>query len=494
MHATKLIQLLKIFTDKELLEFPKYVKNLGHKPNPIALRLFDYLKRYAPDYDSPKLSKDKVYRQLAKKEAFAVSRWNKITHDLKLLLEDFLAHYKLANNAVLKKRLLLQTLKERNHPDFATESKKLLSELKNLKATNKSPTDYLDLFQVSHGFWSDINTEKFSADFHILATANQNLDTFYFLHKLKINLEYVTSKNIIKNEAEVLSYAEITTILNLFPQLKENSTINLFYAALQLEATSKEKEYLNLKNILFSSIEDFTKKDARDMVVILNNHYNRLLNTNQQFYANEGYELYVFADKNDLLIEHNRIREVEFANATTVGFFTGHNPWTFAFMDKYRPFLAQNIRTVAYTQAEAVHHLFSGNFNQAIALLNSIESPEKLPINTHIRTQTLKLRTHYEAWESENYPLSRKQQFVITTIEAFERFIDRRKQLAESKKEAYIRFAYFLKKATKCKPVNNHRISELKDLQLELKNNLSVALKKWLADKIDKLLKSEEVE
>lgn len=483
MQSTKVLQLLKILNKQEVRKFTEYLKSDNNNENQEVYQLFVCLKKYAPTYQSARLMRDTVYKQLFGSQKLNEQKLNKLAHQLKRCLERFLISYDIDQNATLHNRLLLQALEKRNHPTYAKQSKKVIATITQ-KATNEIDIrDYLDSFQLNYTLWSNINMEKIGTDFFTLKAANDNLDKYYWLNKLKIILEYKISTNILAHRFNIPQASELLKLVTTHPDLKEEIMVRLLLQAIQMIESTQTADYFSLKKTFYASIDQLSKKDARDILVALNNFYVGQLGKDDTFFAKEGFELSKFADEQDLLLEHNRIRDMEYSNAALVGFFTGHIDWTAAFIEKYKPFLSPQNREITYAYVKAFFYFQQHDYDDAIKLLNFIEKIPNLNVSTDIKTRTLKLRAFFNKWETQNYTSEKEQVLLISMTNSLERHIVRHKKLATTRKKNYSAFTHFLRKLIGLID-NNRPLERLIKINKQLTDSDPVALRSWLITKI----------
>ncbi len=484
MKSSQLIQLMKVLSLEELKAAKKYLTTRVKLPNEYVLQLFLYLQRCAPDYMPKKLDKRKVSQHLFGHQPFNGLIIDKLAYLLKNLLQDFLIDYDLSQHPTLKKQLWLQALEKRNHPDFGKESKKLIQSITRLPERQKDTNINLDLFQLNYALWSNTNTQKLTTDLTIFNNANTNLDLHYIVNKLKMYSEYQDAKQIIAVATELEHYPELLNLLKKQPKLKANATVQLFLATIKMGETGGLKDYLHLKAAFLESVDKVSKKNAMDILVFLNNYCYRRLSKKPDFFAPESYELLSFGDQEGLLVENDRIRDIEYSNGVIVGCYTKNTDWTANFIEKYHPFLAPEIRvaTYAYVSAYLKYHL--KDFEQVIKLLKPITDTVKLTLSTGVLIQSLLLRAYFEDWTQANYPSAKAQSFLIRQTNNFEQFIIRHKKLAAIKKNEYTQFTRLLRKLIAIPSTTKHPLEQLMKVQLLLTNNPTVALRTWLVEKI----------
>ncbi len=309
MHSTQLLQLLKILNKQELRKFRSYLQSNYHNEHHEVFQLFLVLRKYAPRYQSVRLKRASVYQQLYGSQEYNNKKLNKLAHQLKKCLQRFLVSYDIDQNSDLQNRLLLQALARRHHPTYAKQSKKAIASIMQKATHEKDIFDYLYGFQLSYNLWSNINTQKIGKHSLLLKSANENLDKFYWLNKLKIILEHKISSNIIRNRFVIPQVDESLQLVITFPHLKREVLVDLLLQAIKMTVSNKVSDFFSLKAAFFGSFDQLSKKEARDILLVLTNFYISRLGKEDTFFAKEGFELSKFADEQGLLLENNRIRD-----------------------------------------------------------------------------------------------------------------------------------------------------------------------------------------
>lgn len=493
MHASQLIGLLKILDKQELKRLGKYLKSDYHntKQYEKVIQLFVYLIKHHPDYPIVQINRAKVHYLLFKKEEKSNVAFNKVIYFLKQLIEDFIVMLEQDQQPYLKEKLLLQFLKRRNHSTFPKRNEKLIKSINQNKQRPLNTNDQLYLFELNYAQWSDINTEKIDTKSNTLQNANENLDKYYFLNKLKIILEYEAYKSILNRKMVIPEENEILQLANSHPYFKSNVTIDLILKAIKLAQNQDIKSYRELKTALFYKIGLLSKKDARDIWVVLNNFCVKQLGTNPLFATQDGFILFCFADENNLLLENNRIRNIEYTNAAVFGFYIGENEKTLILIEKYKPHLALVQRQIAYDYALANYYFRQNDFNQVTDLLYPISQVEKLDLATNVRIKSMNIRASFEIWEQKQYPFDRTRDSLEDLIDSFLRYIERNKKLAKERKHDYLVFNKILKRIVNIKtPFNNH-INKLEKVVAEIENpTISIGFKPWLVTKIKRMIEN----
>lgn len=114
MHNSKFISILKTLNEKEFRQFNKYIRAPLFTQSEDVIRLYNYIRRYSPAFDSPKLERTIIFAKLFPSRAFDTARFSNLLHKLNKILEDYLIYLKYQQDDFQKKKLLTQIYGERN--------------------------------------------------------------------------------------------------------------------------------------------------------------------------------------------------------------------------------------------------------------------------------------------------------------------------------------------------------------------------------------------
>ena len=149
MNKSKIVQILNGFSPKEIKEFEKFVVSPYFNTGRNAEGLFNILKEYYPDFESPDLERELVFERLFPGEKFVEKKFKNVTSALTQLADRFLVNERLRNDPVEFEQLLYKEYWEReNYKPFLS----ILNSLE--KRIEKLPFDRKNAFLVEEGIAS----------------------------------------------------------------------------------------------------------------------------------------------------------------------------------------------------------------------------------------------------------------------------------------------------------------------------------------------------
>ncbi len=122
LRDNPLIELLKTLSKDEWQDFEKFVASPYHNNGRNFLRLVKILKRFHPGFDSPKMTKDTIYKELFNGNDYKENVLNSSLSRLCAIAEDYLLYAKFRKNEYrLIESLRLKALSERGLEKRATK-------------------------------------------------------------------------------------------------------------------------------------------------------------------------------------------------------------------------------------------------------------------------------------------------------------------------------------------------------------------------------------
>ncbi|HRI79086.1 MAG TPA: hypothetical protein PLR06_06065, partial [Cyclobacteriaceae bacterium] len=135
MHQSKLLRQLRILTPPELKRLLRFLKSPFYNATPAIVKLYLLLREYYPEFASPVLTKERVFRKMFPGKAYDHQKLLNLMSDFTTLLEQYLVALQLEKEEMEQKKLLVQAYSER--PDCYDVFEKKLWELD--KSLNAQP-------------------------------------------------------------------------------------------------------------------------------------------------------------------------------------------------------------------------------------------------------------------------------------------------------------------------------------------------------------------
>ena len=480
MHKSRFIRLLSTLTPEEFRRFESFLRSPFYNTNKNLLRLLQYIGRYFPRLTSPKLAKEKVWKFLYPKEGYDDNRLRQRIFMLSKLLETFFTTIEIEDRTTDQRSLFIKALDKRGlHADF---TKTIRQEIKVLEAESiKNPVVYQQLHQYYQQLYFHPDTPKFQAGGKELRECIHNLDQYFVLKKLEYGCE-AASREVLFSEVYPDWFLErIQEEVKELPELDSMLAIQLYQDLIQLQKQEKNQAlFAQIKTLFIDQADALSPEQRISIYQYLSNYAARRVNTGEQQYYTELFDLTKMALQYHIIIEQDRITDATFTNTVVMASVLKEFEWAEQFMKNYQSLLEPGVFNSAFHLAMAYWHYHQQQYPEVLSHLQEIHF---LPSYGY-RVKSLRTRSFYELYQQDNS----YYEPVLAEINSFEQYIRREKTTTTYRKRSYLHLISYLKKLVKIK--NNPKWSREKTEQLkeDIENKQPVFAKHWLLEKIIKYL------
>lgn len=438
MQNSKLIKLLQGVQHEELHWLYKFLNSPIYNTNKLPIQLFDYLKKFHPEFESPKINLERVFERLFPNEKFNRQKLRKIMYELAVLVEEFYVAMRLKNNSFEKKKILVEELGERNlYTRFEKESKELIKKLEN---QNYSNSFYFENhFHLKKNLLEHPQTIKQKDAVNSFLELSINLDNYYFLQKLHLACIIKSAEKIYSIKIKIPFLNELTREIKK-RKLDETAIYKLYLSIYHLFENLEKDNLFNSLLLDYQTLKETLSKD--DNVAILKYLLNYTLykmNRGHEEYISKSFELYKIGLVDGVLINNNRIPTVTFGNIVATGAYLKKFDWTSNFINQFQNYLDIKVKDEVVLFNLGKLHFQQGNYSNVIELLLNKTFSEIL---YKITSRTILLKSYFELFLKDNT----YQDLVITQAEAFEKYLQREKNISESNKKSSLNFVRYFKR------------------------------------------------
>ena len=465
---------MKTLDAEEMRWLAKFVRSPFHNNHKDVIRLFDIIRKYYPELDSPKLAKEDVFKKLWPKKSYADRQLRLLMFRLSGLVEEFMVVQQLKRRTVAYDKLLVEALGERDlYEYFVKHTNELYA--KTEAETYRDETYHGQLWQLQQDFLSHPQTNKFEITAAFYQEAMKNLDLYYATTKLRFGSEMINRESILGENHEIFLLEEIAFLIQNKPAYQYSEALKIYYDALSLmrdkadEVVFKRLEERFLQNrLLFRKADQvYILKFLINATIYLNT------NVNNKYWKNQ-FELYKLGLDHDLLTIAGKLPASTFLNVVVTTTVLHELLWAKAFIDQYRE--GQTSDTILL--AEAFLYAAQKEFDISNEKLAQIEA-RGLPYQ--LRVKLLFIRNYYEILlQNSSY-----YRLFVSETNAFEKFIRRNDQITENRAKSYLNFIAFIRKLGRLK-YENKRFDDTQNAKLieDLTAIKPIEARRWLLEKL----------
>jgi len=303
-----------------------------------------------------------------------------------------------------------------------------------------------------------------------------NLDMYYILNKLDLYITMLSIRYVPGSEEYDTESMKATMPLEL-PQYAENPLIILYRAHIALEETASEEAY----NILRNELEEYKSVVPVDA---LKGFYTTLINycvsqikRGELDYNRKIFELFKVMDKEELLVDKGVIPAVKLKNLVTVSCQVGEYEWAIDAIERYRPYIRQEIRDSICYYNLGVVAFYQKDYETAHSLFVKVGKVNKV-YNINVRVMILKCL--YEKEKDYN-------DYTMQAFRSILKFFEEDKSLPADDKKGYINFIKILIHLYRTRHNINASKADIERIKEKLDAQKVNSDKRWLSEKIKEL-------
>lgn len=485
MLNSTLLNILSKFSPREIKDFGEFVCSPFYNKNENVIKLYNYIKKFHPDFKDKRLEKEYSYRKLYSKGKYNDGFMRTVIFNLGKLAEDYLAYINFTKDELKRGISLLDELNERKLEKvflkYYSEIEKDIEELKN-KGEDYYYMRYLLQRQMEiYTDWNKFKNKDFMNYTQGVKTYIDDDLTSYYLSKVLNHYRFIldrTSYEPMDYNSEFVDML-IDYLLKKDNHFKNKVVIKLHLYEVLLQKEGSEEYYKILKDVLRNEKSELSHSDLYSLHNILQTYCISRVYSGDEKFAKERTELYKICLEKKLYAatEHIYFDDLMFANIALTSIRTGDYEWANYFIEKYKDMLSPENNEVVTNYTYARLHFSMEDYDSALKYLNNIKSIKHIQFKLPIRDLSLMVYYELGMFSQSNYQIDSYRHFLVNN----------KQSLSEVR---YSRISSFLKFYTKLiKAREKNSISDVKKINAELTLNTNVLERSWLISKINELMK-----
>lgn len=482
MHDKKLIQLLRTFETSEIKALDKFVRSPYFNTNPTIVKLWTHIKKYAPDFSAAPLSEEKTFKKVFPKTAFNEQKLRKLRSILLKIVQDFLATEQFRKDDFLCQKKLATAYYEKELYSWFEDSYR-----KKIKQLNEKPIlneiDYYQLNQLHHELFFNQRSKKHIPTPPDLVACSIHLAYYNELKKLKYLCEWKNraflTKEVIPEKIQVLK------IDNNYLRYS-NPLFQMYHGIFRMFTEVFEKAQQTFLNVIQLYETHSPKLPKDDKVLII--HY--LLNFgvsairfNEKKYGHTLLSLYKKALDSQALLWKNQLESTSYTNIVYLGSRIGEFNWTNQFIYDYQHKLSGGNPALYFEFALSILGFHQKEYEITFYRLENFNFPN---LTMELSRKTLQIRSGFECF------LKRKDfyQILIYKSENFKKYLQRKNELSNTKKDDFLKFNDTVRKIT-CYLYEYANADNFEKLETKVRNEERFLGRTWLLNHLNLILKNK---
>lgn len=487
MIQSKAIDILGSLNTKEFIRFGKYLDSSAFTTQKNLPKLYRFLKKYYPVFDSETLTKENIYRSVYGNASYNDAKTRKLLSDIYKEAEKFIVILNVFSQKETYDKIILEELDIRKLDNiFVSKYEEVTAYL---DGSEKHYQYYLDKFLVE---WKNVMFHLERGMQHKIALniykRTENL-IFFFLSDLFLSLNDIDSNRVAYNITNKVNLAGAfisnlndKTLLEYIRQNKFENTDLLYTYYLGYRALKNfndEQSYNELKDFVLKNIDTFHEGSQKVAVIFLISYCTRKLRfqRTRQFETelNKWYNLYI-KYKLYKLSGENYIRSDLFLNILSNYFDVGKISEAARFLEENIESIQPSHRKNMLAIANALMHFEKNNFGESLKHSSLIKS------NTFLYKDKVKLLILKNNYELKNYEMGKELSLN------YRKFLTDNENITELQKERGLKFLHYYNLLWKIYDGKGDKIN-LTELTEELNQNSYFNESVWIIEKFKEITK-----
>lgn len=480
MLRSKFIDIVKTFSKSELKSFREFLASPYFNSNKNVIRLYEFIRKFAPDFSSDLLTKELLYKKLYPGKKYNDTVMRILLSDLLKLAEEFVAA-EISNSEDYSKGLLL------------------MNEFMNRGLDNLYQSSYKDLKHYINSmedrrsaYFNNYELELYNVDFH-LRKDKQNLITsnvlergesimFFALieiarnvHDLVINERTYNArfdKNLIYEFMKLFNFEEF--LKKIHKQRPEHFPLISIYFNMVMAMLNEgnEKLYDEFKSTAVNYLYSIGRSEQHHFLHDLESCCLNNMKHNPAKYNSELIEIY------DLMLKTNTmtftgtelITAQRFKNIVIGGLNSGRLDWTKEFVKNNLGKMQPEYRESMKLYSEALFSFLNCDFETSLQQLNNIKN------------DYFTLKMDIKSWTLKNYIELGYLDPAFSLIDSYRHFISKNRTISGYFRERHLNFIRYAYEIVKLKSGQSR--SDAGEIEKKLIETDNVVHKDWLSAKL----------
>src|SRR4030095_8240742 len=474
MYKSVPIEMLRVLTKNELKELHNFVLSPFYNKNKNVVKLYNIIKKYYPEFESPGLEKKKIYMKIFPGKNYNDNTMRSLIFELSSLVHQYLAVNYLRKNKLDARRYAALEFLERGADTLFLREYNKAENL--LKETPKDKIPYLNAFLISHLAYAYYGERHILNEKEDIIGYSDILINFFLYNIMDINSYIINKKNIInfkykgKLLNEILNYVESN-------DFEHEPLILLKYYFLKLSLDNSNTEfYYKIKDVLKADSPKITHRDKYNACVLLQNVSVQNYQTGRPEFKKELMEIYemmlskeIYAGDKSEFMSHQLYK-----NIILIMLELNKPDRAEKFINEYKDKLSSIYKENSYYYALAKLAFTRKQYDECLRLSAKVAYDDVL---NKMEVKVLAVKTHYELGNYET---------VLYNLDSFRHFTNN-KLMTDHFAEMCINFVKSVNHLVKLKESSGDR-NAVNDFIYEVKSEKTILSREWLLNKADEIL------
>lgn len=459
----KLVALLHSFQKSDWHWFGKFVKSPIFNKNRTIIQLYDFFQQ-EKNRNKTALKSENLSEVLFPGLPFQAAKTHHAANYFLKAVEDYFSWEEWQND---RSEQMLSLLKACHRRGLDRHFHSVLLRLREWRAQQplRNPEHYRFEYRIAlEEYQHSMQAGRSGAE--QLQPLSDWHDTAFIAEKLKIACILISRQKLLKTEFDTGLLPLVLTFLQMRPALLEHPAVAVYYYGYRaLTEPHIEAHFFSLKARLSDTARQFPAQELRDVYLLAVNFCIHRINERQNAYLPELLHLYQEGLRAGVFLENGQLSRFTYTNIALLALRMREYEWVYSFIERYRDTLPEAQRQGAYSFILARYYCETGDFDQSITLLQSMDFDDVLH---NLMAKTMLIRMYY-ATGAYNA--------LGSLLDSFETYLRRKRQIGDQQRSAYRNTVRFVRKLLALPPGHTRARQAL---QKEIAATTLLAEKEWL--------------
>lgn len=476
MLSSSLLEILRTFKPDEVKRFGDMVSSPYFNKKAALIKLYDYIKAYAPDFNNECLNRETVYRALFPGKEYNYGTMKNLIYDMQKLAEKFLEMQNYEKKEFDGAYNLVNEFLKRRLDSLFEKNAKILSDSLEKLPVNESYYYRKYILGVDRRIFMLTNSNTFEK-IDPIKNLNEDLSAYFLINLFQSNASSVIIEshyNTVSEKAFIEKLIELFSERDVSKNELVQLTYNMYLLALDINNT---EAYYKLKELFIKYLSRLSPEEKYGYFVTLFNHTGYMMQENKMDFVKEEFIFFKdLLDKRILKDCGGYLHQNVYVSVIYMAARTEDYEWAEAFAKRYNSDLTPEIRKNYLEWAYFDINFARKDFKQALKSLAKIK-----PLNP-IEKPILKMQEIVVHYELGNFDT------LDSIIDSSKHFITNDSALSDAEIKRFEKFIKIISRLALLngKPDLNGASGELPSLK-KLTNEEPTPFKAWLINKIERL-------
>lgn len=471
MIKSRVIDVLKTFSNDEMKQFSEYISSPFINKRDSIIDLCNSYRKYHPEFEDRNFTKEKVFRKIFPGKPFNDELFRNMNSQLMKFAEDYLSYLNFSTDLHSSKKHLLKELLRRNL--FLPFEKNLSEAVENLNSLEARDHDFFNMSYELHLLKDIFNSFRNSFSKDDIRKAERDLVISFVMKILEIQNYILYECRLLGIDRSLYLDDRFTDSLmkNLPDDIRQLPQVMIHYNAFMLEKTDEAKYFRELHRLVKDHGELLEKEKRYNKYIDLIEHLKRNRSMSSTATVKEVFELRKEIIEKKLYTE-NFMTNMFYLNMAKSGSRLGEFEWVGRFIEDHCDLLNEDYRLSTYHLALAAMSFEMKDHSNALSHLARVKYEDSY-YNLEVRNITS--RIYYEMRETD---------LLNDYLNSYRIYISRNRALSKKEVDSHSHFISVLGKISRIRESGkSYKVDEL--LPSEMKKEF--INKQWVLEKLKEL-------